>query len=176
MTALGARTLPKTDGVAKRARSSSSITSNRRLLVVPTKYPIFASVAGLTTSFGRSRHSAASGSERGRRLRQQELGQVRADEHALGEHVERGQHFCQKKSTGRRSEESRNVVANPVHQEAGDRTKTILEKVRLALRNMGFRGDQARRAILAIARMREANEPFTTEQALREALLVATAA
>jgi hypothetical protein len=122
-------------------------------------------------AFGRERV------ERGRRLRQRKSTGERDDEQAFGrEQVERGRHFCQKKSTSGRSEEPGNMAVGPLHQEAGDRTKTILEKVRLALRNMGFRDDQAWRAILAVVRMREANEPLTTEQALRDALLVATAA
>jgi 5-methylcytosine-specific restriction endonuclease McrA len=55
-------------------------------------------------------------------------------------------------------------------------TTRILEKVRLALRGMGFRSAQAERAIATVARMHDPGEPPTLEQALREALRVATAA
>jgi len=48
-----------------------------------------------------------------------------------------------------------------------------LEKARSALKNLGFRDAEARRAIAEVERRHD--ETPTVEQAIREALLVATA-
>jgi Holliday junction resolvasome RuvABC DNA-binding subunit len=53
---------------------------------------------------------------------------------------------------------------------------TTLEKVRLALRGLGFRDIEARRAVAAVASRHDPNEPIVLERVLREALTVATAA
>jgi Holliday junction resolvasome RuvABC DNA-binding subunit len=55
-------------------------------------------------------------------------------------------------------------------------TEATLEKVRLALRSMGFRNDEVKRALVEVVRKHETREPLAVEQALREALLAATAA
>jgi Holliday junction resolvasome RuvABC DNA-binding subunit len=54
--------------------------------------------------------------------------------------------------------------------------KEILEKVVLALKGMGFRDVEARRAVREVERKHPGTEPLTIEQALREALVAATAA
>jgi len=55
-------------------------------------------------------------------------------------------------------------------------TTAIYEKIRLALRNMGFRDVQARRAVAAVAGNHDPNEELPLEQVLREAIWVAMAA
>jgi hypothetical protein len=85
-------------------------------------------------------------------------------EQAFGrERVEQGKYFCQKKRE--RGERRR-----------GDGALTTFDKVHSALRGMGFRDVEARRAIAAVRGMHEADEPIELEQVLREAVLVATAA
>jgi 5-methylcytosine-specific restriction endonuclease McrA len=85
--------------------------------------------------------------------------------------VERRRHFCQKKSK-RPHEESRRetpeaAVAPPM---------TPSDKLHAALRALGFREAEARRAIATVVKMHDRHEPLPLEQALREAVLVATAA
>jgi hypothetical protein len=75
----------------------------------------------------------------------------------------RNRDFCQKKSNGARSERT-------------DTRAATYEKVRLALRGLGFRDAEARNAVVAVRRRHEQEEALTLERALREALLVATAA
>jgi Holliday junction resolvasome RuvABC DNA-binding subunit len=55
-------------------------------------------------------------------------------------------------------------------------TKRIFDKVHYALRHLGFRDAEARRAISRVAGMHDSSQPLTLEQALREAIHVATAA
>ena len=52
----------------------------------------------------------------------------------------------------------------------------MVEKVRLALRDMGFLDEQARRAIAAVMKQHDDNQSFDVVEALRKAILVATAA
>jgi Holliday junction resolvasome RuvABC DNA-binding subunit len=77
--------------------------------------------------------------------------QLQAEQVFGREVVERSRHFRQKKST-------------------------TLEQVRLALRGLGFRDLEVRRALTAIASGHDANEPLALERALRDALFVLTAA
>jgi hypothetical protein len=91
-------------------------------------------------------------------------------EQAFGrEWVERRRDLRQRKST------------DAVHQDheasavTNERTATI-DKVRLALRGLGFRDVEARRAVAAVANGHDPHEPIVLERALREALSVATAA
>jgi hypothetical protein len=91
--------------------------------------------------------------------------------------VERRRHFCQQKSTSeeRPSVDERESVAGDV--EGGDVVSaTTFEKVHRALRGMGFRDAEARKAVATVMARHELGEPPTPQQALREAVLVATAA
>jgi Holliday junction resolvasome RuvABC DNA-binding subunit len=87
----------------------------------------------------------------------------------------------QRKST-RGQLEARVLVPMPAvwqEHETGEVAKerlTTLEKVRLALRGLGFRDAEARRAVAAVANRHDPVEPLALEQALREALALATAA
>jgi len=93
------------------------------------------------------------------RLRQKKCARERAsDGHQ--------QHFRQQKCSPERLEK----------REARERPRTVFEKVHLALRVMGFREAQARRAIAEVERKHSAGEELALEQTLREALHVATAA
>lgn len=74
------------------------------------------------------------------------------------ERLERSRHFRQKK---RLTDESQ--------------SKTLY-KVHAALRSLGFRDAVATKAIAAVVKLHDPNEPLVLEQALREAVLVATAA
>jgi Holliday junction resolvasome RuvABC DNA-binding subunit len=53
---------------------------------------------------------------------------------------------------------------------------TPSDKLHAALRALGFREAEARRAIATVVKMHDRHEPLPLEQALREAVLVATAA
>jgi hypothetical protein len=92
-------------------------------------------------------------------------------ERAFGrEHIEHKKHFRQKKclhQAGAGKDEARDAGS------ALPAPLPTLDKVRNALRNMGFLDTQARHAIAEVARMHDEAPPI--EQALREALLVATA-
>jgi 5-methylcytosine-specific restriction endonuclease McrA len=92
-------------------------------------------------------------------------------EQAFGrEHIEHKKHFRQKKCihhAGGGKDEARDA------ESALPAPLPTLDKVRNALRNMGFQDAQARHAIAKVARMHDKVPPI--EQALREALLVATA-
>jgi hypothetical protein len=81
------------------------------------------------------------------------------------EHIERSRHFRRQKSTGARVE----TYSEPPRG-------AILERVRLALRGLGFREAEARRAVVAVASRHRPDEPLVLEQAFREALTQATAA
>jgi Holliday junction resolvasome RuvABC DNA-binding subunit len=72
-------------------------------------------------------------------------------------------------------EQKRLVGRNPGKAERA-RSVNVYEKVRIALRGLGFRDAQARRAVAAIVDKHEPSEDLPLEQALREAILVATAA
>jgi 5-methylcytosine-specific restriction endonuclease McrA len=92
-------------------------------------------------------------------------------EQAYGrEQVERARNFRWKKSEWPR-DDGRSVK----HEEpaTNDASPDDLEKVRLALRGMGFADAQARRAVAEVRRAHD--EPPPVEQALREALFFATA-
>jgi hypothetical protein len=102
------------------------------------------------------------------------------------EWMERSRHFRQQESTaavvdstvGAGNEprrEDRQALPN-ISQSFAPGSATIFEKVRSALRTMGFRDVEARNAIATVVGMHDAREPPTLEQALREALRVATAA
>jgi hypothetical protein len=85
-------------------------------------------------------------------------------EQAFGrEYVESRRHFCQKKCEKEQHDEPHASVRE---------APVALEKVRLALRGMGFRDAQARDAVAAVVEMHD--ETPAVEQALREAILVAT--
>jgi 5-methylcytosine-specific restriction endonuclease McrA len=108
------------------------------------------------------------------------------------EQMQLGRNLCQQKSTGlERMQPGPNVHqrwstpaigdcaavsetdVRVAQREAGT---TIFEKVRSALRNLGFRDAETRRAIAKVIEMSDPSRPPTLEQALREALVVATAA
>jgi hypothetical protein len=93
------------------------------------------------------------------------------------ERVERGRNLRQKKSTPRAGEVGVPSHATPGQNEMSEAPRAaIFEKVHLALRAMGFREVEARRAIAKVMRARDANDPLGLERLLRETLLVATAA
>jgi energy-coupling factor transporter ATP-binding protein EcfA2 len=92
------------------------------------------------------------------------------------EWIERCRHFRQQKSTTARDEPMVSDVARQQAPSERQATATIFEKVRSALRNMGFRDSQAREAVATVVRKHGARELLTLEQALRDALAVATAA
>jgi hypothetical protein len=102
------------------------------------------------------------------RVRCRAHNQLTAEQTFGREHVERCRHFRQRKSTRARSE----AVTQP-SRDTG--TATTLEKVRSALRNMGFRDVQARQAIARVV-LEHPSEVLPLEQTLREAILAATAA
>jgi hypothetical protein len=82
-------------------------------------------------------------------------------------HVDARRHFRQKKSEPAREREKRD-------QREVREVREVLEKVRFALRGLGFRDDEARRAV-AIVRAKCDGQALGVETALREALRVATA-
>jgi 5-methylcytosine-specific restriction endonuclease McrA len=104
------------------------------------------------------------------------------------ERVEHCRHFCQKKSTTEGREATHTLKATEhsceaMHTPQGTTeqrddatTTTIFAKVHFALRHLGFREAEARRAISRVAGMHDSSESLTLEQALREAIHVATAA
>ena len=87
-------------------------------------------------------------------------------------HIARSRRFRQQKST-----HGHDLVTTQrdAAMQAESRTAT-LEKVRAALRGLGFRDVQVRTALAEVARMHAPNESLTLEQVLREALFVAIAA
>jgi hypothetical protein len=92
-------------------------------------------------------------------------------EQAYGrEHVEGARNFRQKKWERARDDGRSEKPEKPA---ANDASPDVLEKVRLALRRMGFEHAQARRAVAEVRRAHD--EPLPVEQALREALFLATA-
>jgi 5-methylcytosine-specific restriction endonuclease McrA len=74
-----------------------------------------------------------------------------------------------------RQQKSTSTASDP-WAEQETTTATILEKVRSALRSMGFRDAQARRAIAAVAGRHDPGEALDLTRTLRAAILVATAA
>ncbi len=85
--------------------------------------------------------------------------------------VERSRHFCQQKRRRRRDGEQ---PGESQSREAEAPSSSPLEKVRLALTGMGFRDAQARKAVAEVERRHDATGLPTLEEALREAVLVAT--
>jgi hypothetical protein len=81
--------------------------------------------------------------------------------------IARSRDFRRKKST-------MNGQLVPASTHAG--SARTFEKVHTALRRMGFRDAQARKALATVLAVHHQGEPPTPEQALREAVLVATAA
>jgi 5-methylcytosine-specific restriction endonuclease McrA len=95
-------------------------------------------------------------------------------EQAYGrEHIERQRHFRQRKWSAPGARRENGAPSDPAPSDAGQPEAT-LDKVRRALRGLGFRDSEALRAVEAVARKHA--EPPSVEQALREALLVATTA
>jgi hypothetical protein len=95
-------------------------------------------------------------------------------EQAFGrERIERARHLRRQRSMNHHlcQQRSTNTGDDSVAKNA-----MTFEKVRLAMRGMGFRDVQARIAVATVARMHPANEILELERALREALLAATAA
>jgi 5-methylcytosine-specific restriction endonuclease McrA len=114
-------------------------------------------------------------------------------EQAFGrEHIAWSRRFRQQKSTSARWPEAATTTRRRATREATrtpeysddpvargrgvSHRRSTLEKVRLALRGLGFRDGEARRAVAAVAGVADPNEPLTPERLLREAILVATAA
>ena len=88
-------------------------------------------------------------------------------EQAFGrERVERARHVCRQK---------RATAFEHPGQNSPEERAAVVDRVRLALRRMGFRDRQARDAVAEVSR-RHSTEPLALEQTLREALLIATAA
>jgi len=88
-------------------------------------------------------------------------------EQAFGrERIEARRRFRQKKSEPLRGE----------GQGGAHESRTTVEKLHLALRGLGFREHEARRAIAEVVKMHAEPEALSLEQALREALRIATAA
>jgi Holliday junction resolvasome RuvABC DNA-binding subunit len=100
-----------------------------------------------------------------------------AAEQAFGrERIERCRHLRQKKSTNTRKEPAATSSQSPPVPAEHPSRDVTLEKVRLALRGMGFREAQARNAVVTVARTHAASDWLSLEQALREAVLAATTA
>jgi hypothetical protein len=97
---------------------------------------------------------------------------------------EQVEHFRQQKSGARaraRDERALRGVCATTRQgqaaRSGDAGRTTtFEKVRFALRNLGFRDGVAGRAVATVAALHDSDESLGLEQALREALLAVTAA
>jgi hypothetical protein len=111
------------------------------------------------------------------RVRCRAHNQLWAEQSFGRERVERARHFCQKKSKRSPVGEDACVasIAERANQDAQARA-AIFEKVHRALRGMGFRDGEARRAVAAVVRTLEPSEPVLLEVVLREAILFATAA
>jgi 5-methylcytosine-specific restriction endonuclease McrA len=92
------------------------------------------------------------------------------------ERIERFRHLRQKKSTIAQNEVAKMPGSAPLPLAEHPSRATTFEKVRLALRGMGFRETQARNAIATVAQAHAANERLELERAVREAVLAATAA
>jgi 5-methylcytosine-specific restriction endonuclease McrA len=123
------------------------------------------------------------------RVRCRAHNQLWAEQSFGRERVERARHFRQKRSApasagasdaggvsdagGRHGRATR---ASDAGAGVSDASTGVFEKVHRALRTMGFRDDEARRAVAAVARTHEANETLVVEEALRAAILFATAA
>jgi hypothetical protein len=94
--------------------------------------------------------------------------------------IERSRHLRQKKSmNSREPAAARDAMSRDStrHELAMHQARAAnFEKVRVALRRLGFREAEARKAVATVVRMHDPNESLALEQALREALLVATAA
>jgi 5-methylcytosine-specific restriction endonuclease McrA len=103
------------------------------------------------------------------RVRCRAHNQLWAEEAFGREHVERRRHFRQRK--WKRTEAERWETPKPQSSEMN--SLGLFDKVHLALTTMGFREAQARHAVDHVQRLHP--ESLSAEQALREAVLVATA-
>ncbi len=107
-----------------------------------------------------------------------------AAEQAFGrERIERLRRHRQQKSMMRHLRQQRSTAHHLSQQEStapgndtAAKNAAMFEKVRVALRRMGFRDHDARVAVIKVARMHAATEHLELERALREALFAATAA
>jgi 5-methylcytosine-specific restriction endonuclease McrA len=99
-----------------------------------------------------------SNDEKNLRVRCRAHNQLWAEQAFGREHVERSRHFCQKKRA------TEPPIALP------------FAKLQSALRGMVFRESEARKAVATVVGRHAPSESLTLEQALREAVLVATAA
>jgi hypothetical protein len=106
--------------------------------------------------------------------------QLRAEQAFGRDEVERSRHLRQKKSTAAAARKDGDFreqeTTSTTGERNGDFPRPTLEKVRLALRGLGFRGLEVRRTLAAIAKGHGANEPLALERALRDALFMLTAA
>ena len=104
--------------------------------------------------------------------------QLRAEQTFGREHIEQKRHLRQKKSTTALSAPEGMPTTRTMWSGSGmtPETTAIYEKVRSALRGLGFRDAQARRAVAAVARRHDSSEEPPLEQVLREAIHVAAAA
>jgi 5-methylcytosine-specific restriction endonuclease McrA len=117
------------------------------------------------------------------RVRCRAHNQLAAEQTFGREHVEQRRHFRQRKLSGPQDEkgsEPHDESAGGHHEDGresriADERRNGFEKVRQALRTMGFRDTQARRAIAEVEGAHAGRDHPTLEQALREAILVATA-
>jgi 5-methylcytosine-specific restriction endonuclease McrA len=99
-----------------------------------------------------------SNDEKNLRVRCRAHNQLWAEQAFGREQVERSRHFCQKKRA------TEPPIAMP------------FAKLQSALRGMGFRESEARKAVATVVGRHAPSDFLTLEQALREAVLVATAA
>jgi 5-methylcytosine-specific restriction endonuclease McrA len=104
------------------------------------------------------------------RVRCRAHNQLWAEEAFGREHVERRRHFRQRK--WKRAEEAKRCETVKAHSSETS-SLGLFDKVHLALTTMGFREAQARHAVDHVQRLHP--ESLSAEQALREAVLVATA-
>ena len=92
------------------------------------------------------------------------------------ERVDRARDLCQQKSIAGGESKPPMAPALEKHGEHGVAAQAPFEKVRLALRAMGFRDGEARKAVTRLMATQDPNEPMALDRALREAVLIATAA
>jgi hypothetical protein len=116
--------------------------------------------------------------------------QLRAEQTFGREHIEQKRHLRQQKSTAAPNAHRVTSMTTTLPNDLGA-TRPVptmwgglwttpatatYEKVRSALRGLGFRDAQARRAVAAVARRHDSSEDPPLEQVLREAIHVAAAA
>ena len=102
------------------------------------------------------------------RVRCRAHNQLWAEEAYGREYVERRRDFCQQKRRRQREEGKLEARVSPMSPSES------LEKVVLALKGMGFRDAQARRAVAEVERAHEPTRRPPIVQSLREAILFAT--